>query len=64
MHATGDLRGCFGLGRLYLEGHGVAKDYAQAKTLFTKACDGGEMTGCNGLGALYDHGSGVKQRLR
>ena len=39
----GDLRGCADLGNLYQLGHGVAENYAQARSLFRKACDGGEM---------------------
>ena len=38
-----------------------AKNYAEARQLFTKACDGGEMSGCNNLGYMYDEALGVTQ---
>ena len=34
------------------------KKYAQARTLFGQACDGGELRGCNYLGYLYAQGLG------
>jgi serine/threonine protein kinase len=33
-------------------------DYAQARTLFTQACEGGEMKACNYLGYVYAQGLG------
>ena len=35
------------------------KDYAQARTLFTQACDGGNMNACNYLGFIYANGLGI-----
>jgi TPR repeat protein len=49
------------LGSMYYWGRGVSQDYAQARTLFQKSCDGGEMNGCIGLGGLYYFGHGVAQ---
>jgi serine/threonine-protein kinase len=40
------------------------KDYAQARTLFGQACDGGEMRACNYLGYLYAQGLGGTQSLQ
>ena len=30
-----------------------AKNYAEARQLYTKACDGGNMSGCKNLGYMY-----------
>jgi hypothetical protein len=35
-------------------------DYAQARTLFTKACDGNELNACNYLGFIYANGLGIE----
>ena len=37
------------------------KDYTQARTRFTEACDGGELKACNYLGYLYAQGFGGTQ---
>jgi TPR repeat protein len=37
---------CRGLGLLYRDARGVARDPAVALQLFTKACDGGDVSGC------------------
>ncbi len=37
------------------------KQYAAAKTLWEKACDGGELIACTDLGVLYVEGQGVKR---
>jgi len=37
------------------------KDYTQARTHFTQACDGGELKACNYLGYLYAQGLGGSQ---
>src|SRR5471032_736877 len=47
------------LGALYLNGQGVAKDYAQARAWFRKAADQGDATAQNNLGAVYASGRGV-----
>jgi serine/threonine protein kinase len=39
------------------------KQFAQARTLFAQACDGGEMKACNYLGYLYAQGQGGAQDL-
>ena len=53
MPATREICGAAsGWAELYLEGDGVTKDDAQAKALFTKACDGGEMSGLQRSGAM------------
>jgi serine/threonine-protein kinase len=36
------------------------KDYGQARTHFTQACDDGNMNACNYLGYIYDMGLGVQ----
>jgi len=36
----------------------ASKDFAQARTLFTLACDDGNMNACNYLGVLYGQGQG------
>ena len=38
-----------------------AKNYAEARQLYTKACDGGNMSGCNNLGYMYRQALGVTQ---
>jgi TPR repeat protein len=40
------------------------KQYAQARTLFGRACDGGEMRACNYLGYLYAQGLGGPQSVQ
>lgn len=56
--------GCFNLGVLYDDGHGVKQDYFKAKELYAKACNGGNAGGCSNLGALYYNGLGVRQDKR
>ena len=46
---------------LYAAGEGVKQDYAQAATLFRRACIAGEMPSCKNLGVLYLQGNGVAQ---
>ena len=38
--------GCYGLGALYYQGHGVKQNYIKAKTYFEKACDLGDNDAC------------------
>ena len=47
----------------YQIGTGVAKDLAQALTLYHKACDGGSAMGCNELGNNYMYARGVPKDL-
>ena len=42
--------GCFNIGLLFEEGHGVSKDEARAATLYATACEGGHAVGCSNLG--------------
>jgi TPR repeat protein len=51
------------LGRLYAEGNGVPKDYAQASMWYRKAADQGNAHGQTGLGWFYAYaeGKGVPQ---
>ena len=48
--------GCYVLGLSYYYGLGLEKDYAVAKKLFDKACNGGEREACAALEALYKGG--------
>jgi uncharacterized protein len=57
----GHADGCFQLGYMYKEAHGVERDYALAISLYKKACDLGSLLGCNALGYMYDYVSGVPQ---
>jgi TPR repeat protein len=43
------MAGCNNLGWLYANGYGVAKDYAQARSLYQKACNGGIEQACTSL---------------
>ena len=38
--------GCYGLGALYYQGHGVKQNYIKVKTYFEKACDLGYNSAC------------------
>ena len=40
---------CDKLGGIYYQGLGVKRDYAKARMLAKKACDGGEQSGCDHL---------------
>jgi TPR repeat protein len=53
------MLGCAALGSLYQNGEGTFPDYAQARTFYEEACNGGEMVGCSWLGWLYEIGLGV-----
>ena len=46
---------------VYNNGEGVTLDYAEARSLFEKACSGGAMSGCTSLGILYANGMGVSK---
>ena len=47
----------FGLGQLYISGHGVPPDEAKAKALFEEAAAGGDAATFNTLGAMYEFGT-------
>ena len=53
------IASCTSLGILYEYGHGVTKDYVQARANYQKGCDGGYPSGCSYLGDLYLRGHGV-----
>lgn len=57
----GFVKGCFALGYLYANGHGVRQDYAKARELYLKACNANDSGGCHNLGILYHEGQGVRQ---
>ena len=48
-----------GIGVLYQNGEGVAKDYVKAREWFEKAAATGEGYAMNNLGRLYQNGLGV-----
>ena len=49
------------LGLLYLNGHGVTRDYAQAMTLFRKSADQNDDAAMDNIGYIYANGLGVQQ---
>ena len=46
---------------LYLDGHGVAQDYAEAVKWFKRSADQGYTEAQHDLGAMYGAGKGVKR---
>ena len=49
---------------MYLQGKGVAKDYASAKRWYEKAGDAGHSLGYGWIGGLYEQGGpGLKKDL-
>lgn len=56
---TGYAPSCNGLGVLFAEGRGIAKDLAQAAQLYQTACVAGASTGCEHLAEALSHGRGV-----
>lgn len=57
--AKDDADAQYGLGVMYVSGHGVPQDYATAASWFRKAADQGNAFGQNSLGAMYRDGRGV-----
>jgi TPR repeat protein len=51
----------YNLGLLYLDGHGVPKDTAEAARWFTRAAEQGYTQAQHNLGAMYGTGQGVKR---
>jgi len=47
------------IGDLYLNGRGVAQDFAQAMTWYRKAADQGNAVAQYNVGSLYERGQGV-----
>ena len=60
---SGEAKGCFYLGFLYVDGQDVKQNYQKATELYQKACDGGNAEGCAILGVSYHKGQGVKQNF-
>jgi TPR repeat protein len=59
--ARGNVYAMNDLGLLYLQGKGVARDYAEAFRWFEKAQNGGNALAMNNIGFLYERGQGVPQ---
>ena len=59
-----DAAGLMFLGMLYEHGNGVARDYAKAAELYTRAVSKGYAPAYARLGHLHLRGLGVRQRLR
>jgi hypothetical protein len=60
----GEPKGCFGVGVMYEEGKGVAKNVKRAVDLYKSACDQSYATGCYNLGLMYGNGRGVPKDLK
>jgi uncharacterized protein len=43
---------------MHAKGQGDAVDYAQARVLYAKACNGGDAAGCYNLGLMHANGEG------
>jgi uncharacterized protein len=54
---------CTGLGTMYGNGYGVARNAAQAFDALRRACDAGDPDGCGGLGFMYESGTGTAADL-
>lgn len=50
---------CNGLGVLFAEGRGTARDLARAAELYRMSCEAGASTGCEHLAQALQHGHGV-----
>ncbi|WQY62162.1 sel1 repeat family protein [Helicobacter pylori] len=51
--------GCFNLGVLYDNGHGVGKDSKKAAQFYFKACELNDGDGCSALGLMQYDGIGI-----
>jgi hypothetical protein len=58
---AGDAEAQFILGKAYLSGQGMDKNYAEAAKWFRKGADQGNEDAQNGLGVMYNSGLGVNQ---
>jgi TPR repeat protein len=58
---AGDAKTQYMLGKMYYNGHGVRRDYAQAAVWFRKASEQGDPDSQYMLGGLYHYGRGVPQ---
>jgi SEL1 protein len=52
------------LGRMYLRGEGVTKNYATAKLWFDRGAESGDRECFNGLGIIYRDGLGIKPNIK
>jgi TPR repeat protein len=52
------------LGRSYLLGKGLDKNYKKAAVCFRIACDQGDMQGCSLLASMYYRGEGVRKNQK
>jgi TPR repeat protein len=59
--AAGYAPSCNGLGVLYAQGRGVAKDLARAAHLYYDACAAGASTGCEHLAEALQRGTGIAE---
>ena len=57
----GDAVAQYNLGNLYAKGHGVARDYVEARKWYLKGAEQGHANAQYDLGRLYDEGHGVAQ---
>lgn len=57
--ATGDPEAQYSLGRLYLSGEGVERDYARATDLFVASAQQGHAGAQRALGHMYENGLGT-----
>ncbi|MDY6490279.1 tetratricopeptide repeat protein, partial [Acinetobacter faecalis] len=57
----GDASGQINLGLMYVNGQGVAQNYAKAFEWFSKAAAQGDASGQINLGVMYERGRGVGQ---
>ena len=55
----GNADDCSTLGKFYVQGASVERDYGKARALFQRACDAHSANGCNNLGNMYRAGLGV-----
>ncbi|KAF9925376.1 hypothetical protein FBU30_004815 [Linnemannia zychae] len=60
----GDADAQVALGDMYLNGHGVQRDYQKAMDWFLKAANGGDAVGQRKVGVLYGSGWGVEQNYQ
>jgi hypothetical protein len=61
---AGEPKGCFGVGVMYEDGKGVAKNVKRAVELYRRACDQKYALGCYNLGLMYGNGRGVPKDLK
>lgn len=52
------------MGRMWLRGEGVHRDYARAWVWFSRGAEQGDLESYNGLGVMYQHGLGVPRDIK